>query len=152
MNVDASLLARTTLGGMINFLNTYASFGGKVTDLAKLNEPQAAEFYMKNFMQALGVEGQVSREAALKFADACARQILRVLGKFSQVNEQRTANQDRQPRGRSRQGTSTSNSARASRAAEPRDFKATNIFDTLEWWQRRRRKDYERDAKQSFLR
>ena len=102
MNVDASLLARTTLGGMVNFIKTYYSYGGKVTDLAKLNEPQAAEFYMKNFMQALGIEGQVSREAALKFADACSRQMLRVMGKLREVNEQRTANQDRQPRGRSR--------------------------------------------------
>ncbi len=102
MNVDASLLARTTLGGMMNFVRTFYSYGGKVTDLAKLNEPQAAEFYMKNFMQALGIEGQVSREAALKFADACSRQMLRVMGKLREVNEQRAANQDRQPRGRSR--------------------------------------------------
>jgi hypothetical protein len=102
MNVDASLLARTTLGGMVNFIKTYYSFGGKVTDLAKLNDPQAAEFYMKNFMQALGVEGQVNRDAALKFADACSRQMLRVMGKLREVNQQRSANQERQPRGRSR--------------------------------------------------
>jgi hypothetical protein len=102
VSVDASLLARTTLGGMVNFLNTYASYGGKVTDLAKLNDPQAAEFYLQNFLKAFGQEGPVNRETALKFADTCARQILRVLGKVSQINEQRAASQERQPRGRSR--------------------------------------------------
>jgi hypothetical protein len=102
MNVDASLLARTTFGGMINFINTYQSFGGKVTDLARLNDPQAAEFYLQNFLKALGQEGPVNREAAIKFADACGKQMLRVLGKLLQVNEQRAANQERLPRGRSR--------------------------------------------------
>jgi len=102
MNVDASLLARTTLGGMVNFLNTYNSYGGKVTDLAKLNDPQQAEFYMQNFMKALGIEGQVNRETALKFADACAKQMLRIIGKVSQVQAQR--NEQRQPRSRGQRG------------------------------------------------
>jgi hypothetical protein len=102
MNVDASLLARTTLGGMINFINTFNNYGGKVTDLAKLNDPQQAEFYMQNFMKALGVEGPVNRAAAIKFADACAKQMLRVMGKVSQVNGQR--NEQRQPRSRGQRG------------------------------------------------
>lgn len=126
MNVDASLLARTTLGGMMNFLNTYASYGGKVTDLAKLNDPQAAEFYLQNFLKALGQGGPVSRETALKFADACARQLLRVMGKVSQVN----ASQERQPRGRSRGQrvpTQLREGIRGSRA--PRFKTNEDIFD-----------------------
>jgi hypothetical protein len=99
MNVDASLLARTTLGGMINFLHTYDRYGGKVTDLAKLNDPQQAEFYLQNFMKAFGVDGPVNRAAAVKFADACAKQLLRVLGRVSQVNGQRNE-QQRQTRAR----------------------------------------------------
>jgi hypothetical protein len=101
-NVDASLLARTTLGGMMNFLRTYDSYGGRVTDLSKLNDPKQAEFYLQNFMQALGVPGSANRETAVKFADACAKQLLRVMGKVSEVNRQRQeaqANQ-RQPRAR----------------------------------------------------
>jgi hypothetical protein len=100
MNVDASLLARTTLGGMINFLRTYDSYGGRVTDLAKLNDPQQAEFYLQNFMQALGIEGQANRETAIRFADACAKQMLRVMGKISQVNAQRSESPQRQPHAR----------------------------------------------------
>ena len=100
MNVDAMLLARTALGGMISFVNTFNGYGGKVTDLAKLNNPQNAEFYMQNFMKALGVEGQVNREAALKFADACGRQMLRVMGKISQLQAQRNAAPQKQTRAR----------------------------------------------------
>jgi len=102
VNVDASLLARTVAGGLMNFLNTYDSYGGKVTDLARLNSPENAEFYMQNFMKALGVEGPVNRAAAIKFADACAKQMLRVIGKVSQVNGQR--NEQRQPRSRGQRG------------------------------------------------
>jgi hypothetical protein len=101
-NVDASLLARTTLGGMMNFLRTYDSYGGRITDLSKLNDPKQAEFYLQNFMQALGVPGSANRDTAVKFADACAKQLLRVMGKVSEVNRQRQeaqANQ-RQPRAR----------------------------------------------------
>ena len=100
MNVDASLLARTVAGGLMNFLNTFSSYGGKVTDLAKLNSPENAEFYMQNFMKALGVDGPVNRAAAVKFADACAKQMLRVMGKISQVNSQRATSQPRQARAR----------------------------------------------------
>jgi hypothetical protein len=56
---------------------------------------------MQNFMQALGIEEQINREAALKFADACAKQMLRVMGKISQINEQRAASQPRQSARRS---------------------------------------------------
>ena len=94
------LLARTTLGGLINFVNTFNGYGGKVTDLAKLNYPEQAEFYMQNFMKALGVEGQVNRGAALKFADACGRQMLRVMGRISQVQAQRNAAPQKQTRAR----------------------------------------------------
>lgn len=98
-HVDSMLLARVTFGGMINFLNTYAQYGGKVTDVTKLNDPQQAEFYMGQFLKALGVEGQVNREAALKFADCCGKQILRVLGKITQA---RAAEQQGQPRGKNK--------------------------------------------------
>jgi len=100
MNVDASLLARTVAGGLMNFLSTFNNYGGKVTDLAKLNSPENAEFYMQNFMKALGVDAPVNRAAALKFADACAKQMLRVMGRISQVNGQRAASQPRQTRAR----------------------------------------------------
>lgn len=100
INVDAMLLARTTLGGMVNFLRTYDAYGGKVTDLAKLNDPRQAEFYLQNFVKAFGQDGPVNREAAVRFADACAKQLLRVVGKISQVNAQRAQEQQRQPRSR----------------------------------------------------
>jgi hypothetical protein len=102
MNVDASLLARTVAGGLMNFLNTFNNYGGKVTDLARLNSPENAEFYMQNFMKALGVDAPVNRAAALKFADACAKQMLRIIGRVSQVNGQR--NEQRQPRSRGQRG------------------------------------------------
>jgi hypothetical protein len=138
MNVDAMLLARTTLGGMINFLNTYQSYGGKVTDLAKLNDPQQAEFYMQNFMRALGIEGQINREAALKFADACAKQMLRVMGKISQVNEQRAASQERQPRGRSRGQRVPAGMREGIRGSKAPRFKSNqDVFDggTMDYYQ-----------------
>jgi hypothetical protein len=100
-NVDPSLLARTVQGGMFNFLNTvYQKFGGRISDLRQINDPQAAEFYMGNFMKALGVEGQPNRETAIKFADACGKYLLGVIGKLQRAKEQNAASQ--QSKGRSR--------------------------------------------------
>lgn len=101
MPVDSSLLARTVLGGAVNFIKTCESYGWKITDLSKINDPQTAEFYLQNFMKALGVEQQVSRETALKFADAFGKQMLRVWGKLSEASAQRAASQ---PRGKAQRG------------------------------------------------
>jgi hypothetical protein len=103
-NVDPVHLARTVQGGMFNFLNTYYQrFGGRVSDLRQLNEPQAAEFYMQNFMRALGVEGQPDRQTAIRFADACGKYILGVVGKLQRAQEQNTASQGKGSRSRTSQ-------------------------------------------------
>lgn len=100
MNVDASLLARTVQGGLFNFLNTYQRFGGKVTDLAKLNDPEASEFYFASFMKALGQEGPVNRTAALRFADSIGKYILSFLGRYGAAQDRTAPTQQTQPRGR----------------------------------------------------
>jgi hypothetical protein len=100
-NVDPTHLARTVQGGMFNFLNTYyQKFGGRVSDLRQINDPQAAEFYMGNFMKALGVEGQPDRQTAIRFADACGKYILGVVGKLQRAQEQNTASHGRGQRAR----------------------------------------------------
>jgi len=121
LNVDTMLLARTTLGGMVNFLNSYQRYGGRVTDLAKLNDPQQAEFYLQNFLKAFGQEGPVNRATAVKFADACAKQMLRVMGRISQVQTQR--NEARQKQTRSRGPRATAKEREAIRAARVPRFR-----------------------------
>jgi hypothetical protein len=95
MPVDSSLLARTVLGGAVNFIKTCEGYGWKITDLSKINSPETAQFYAQNFLKALGVEGQVNRDTAIKFADAFGKQMLRVWGKLSEAGAQRTAAQPR---------------------------------------------------------
>jgi hypothetical protein len=95
MPVDSSLLARTVLGGAVNFIKTCENYGWKTTDLSKLNDPEAAQFYAQNFLKALGIEQQVNRETAIKFADAFGKQMLRVWGKLSEAQAQRAAAQPR---------------------------------------------------------
>jgi hypothetical protein len=102
MPVDSSLLARTVLGGAVNFIKTCESYGWKITDLSKINNPETAEFYLGHFLKALGVEGQVNRETAIKFADAFGKQMLRVWGKLSEAQAQRAAAQ--QPRTKGQRG------------------------------------------------
>ena len=101
-NIDPSLLSRTVQGGMFNFLSTYyQKFGGRVSDLRQLNDPQQAEFYLSSFMKALGVEGQPDRQVAIRFADACGKYLLGVIGKLQRAQEQ---NASQQPRGRASRG------------------------------------------------
>jgi hypothetical protein len=95
MPVDSSLLARTVLGGAVNFIKTCESYGWKITDLSKINSPESAQFYAQNFLKALGIEQQVNRETAIKFADAFGKQMLRVWGKLSEASKQRAAAQPR---------------------------------------------------------
>src|SRR6202171_5753190 len=42
VDVDQQLLSQTFLGGVLNFYDTFQKYGGQVTDLSRLNDPQAA--------------------------------------------------------------------------------------------------------------
>ena len=90
MQVNEQLLAQTALGGMLNFIDTYSRYGGKVTDLSVLNTPDAAELFFGNFLRALGHDRPVDRTSAVKFADACGKYVLGMMGKLRQIQGQQT--------------------------------------------------------------
>src|ERR1700687_2357200 len=114
VDVDQQLLSQTVLGGVLNFYDTFQKYGGSVTDLAKLNDPQAAEMFLGNFMRALGSDQPVSRQTAIKVADALGNYLLGFIGKIN------TANQ-RQEEARQGQG-SRSNSGRGRGQRVPKRF------------------------------
>jgi len=82
--VDAQLLADVVFRGALNFLNTARSRPGE-TDVARLNDPEAAEWLLANFYRAFGVQQPVDRQTALKFADAAGKYLLSALGKYAQL-------------------------------------------------------------------
>ncbi len=95
--VDERLLADTVMRSTLNFIDTYSKYGGKVTDMGKLNDPQMAEWLLGNWLKAFGVDRQVTRQEALRFADAGGKYILSFLGKLGQINQR--AAQARQGQG-----------------------------------------------------
>ncbi len=100
---DEMLLARTAFRGMWNFIDTYAKAGGRVTDVTKLNTPEAAEWAYTNFLRALGSQGEPPRTsefrmAALRFADTMGKKVLSVLGKL-QSREKAPTGRARSSRG-----------------------------------------------------
>jgi hypothetical protein len=99
VQVDERLLANTVLSGTLSFLDTYSKLGGKVTDMSRLNSPEAAEWLLGNWLRAFGIDRPVDRATALRFADAGGKYILSFLGKLGQVQDRQAATQDRQPRG-----------------------------------------------------
>lgn len=98
--VDEQLLANTVMRASLNFLDTYNRYGGKVSDLAKLNDAGAAEMFLGNFLKAFGVNGPVDRASALKFADASGKYLLSMRDKVLAWYAAEQAKQ--QPRGKSR--------------------------------------------------
>lgn len=95
VQVDAQLLADTALRGALNFLSTYQQHGGRVTDLAKLNDPQAAEMFVGNIFRALGAPVAPTREMALKIADGYGKYLLSFVGKLGQIQQPKQAAQSR---------------------------------------------------------
>ena len=75
-------LANTVFGGLLNLFDTYQRHGGKVTDVSRLNDPEAAEQFLQNFLGSFGLTDKVDRQAAIEFADACAKRALGILGKL----------------------------------------------------------------------
>lgn len=90
LNVDDRLLADTVMRGAISFIDTYQRYGGKVTDMSKLNDPSSAEAVFGGFLRAFGIDRPVDRATALKFADAGGKYILSFIGKLGAI-QQRTA-------------------------------------------------------------
>lgn len=90
VQVDEMALTQTVLSGALNFIEAYNRSGGKVTDLAQLNDPRAAELFYGQFMKAFGVEGAgtpADRQAALKLADAAGKYLLSFLPKLGQLQQ-----------------------------------------------------------------
>src|SRR5579872_3316749 len=115
VNVDERLLADTVMRGTLSFLDTYSQYGGKVSDMSKLNNPQSAEAFFGGWLRAFGIDRPVDRATALKFADAGGKYILSFLGKLGQV-------QERQAQSRQGQG-SRSNSGRGRGQRVPQRFR-----------------------------
>jgi hypothetical protein len=95
VQVDSQLLADTALRGAVNFLQTYQQHGGRVTDLAKLNDPQAAEMFVGNIFRALGAPVAPTREMALKIADGYGKYLLSFVSKLGNVQQAKQAPQSR---------------------------------------------------------
>lgn len=127
--VDEQLLANTVFAGAMNFLDSYQKYGGKVSDMDQLNSPEAAEFFLGNFLKAFGLETQVDRTMALKFADAAGKYLLGFMAKVNQMQPQAQPSERRAGSGRRAQ----SSARRSSRFQSNAD-----IFDeeTLEQIQR----------------
>jgi hypothetical protein len=102
--VDENLLANTVMQGALSFLHTYQSYGGRVTDFAKLNDGALSEQFFGNFLRAFGIKGAVDRTSAIKFADAGGQYLLNMIGKINTINARNAEAQQRQPRGKSRGG------------------------------------------------
>jgi len=113
--VDEQLLANTVLGGVVNFYHTFQRYGGKVTDVSRINDPEAAMLFLGNFMRALGDTQPVSRPTAIKVADALGNYLLGFAGRVYQANQ-------RQAEARQGQG-GRSNSGRGRGARVPQRFK-----------------------------
>lgn len=96
--VNETQLANTVFYGLLNLFDTYQRNGGRVTDVSKLNHPEAAEQFLQNFIGSFGVTGKVDRQAAIKFADACAKQALGILGKLRTAAAARAQEQQRPAR------------------------------------------------------
>jgi hypothetical protein len=113
--VNEQLLADTVLRGVLNFYDTYQRHGGKVADVSRLNDAEAAELFLGNFMQALGATQPASRQTALKVADALGNYLLGFIGKINQTNQ-------RQAEARQGQG-GRSNTGRGRGQRVPQRFK-----------------------------
>jgi hypothetical protein len=95
VEVDAQLLSNTVFCGALNFIATYRSLGGRVTEMARLNDPQAAEQFAGQFLRAFGVEGPIDRASALKLADAGAKHLLKLIARVEQIQPQQPARPQR---------------------------------------------------------
>jgi hypothetical protein len=104
VQVNEQMLANTAFRGALNFFDTYTQYGGKITDMAKLNAPESAQMFLSSWLQAFGINRQPGREESLKFADACGKYFLSFLGRRGAAQDRVAAaeNQGRQSRGRSR--------------------------------------------------
>jgi hypothetical protein len=122
------MLANTAFRGALNFFDTYTQFGGKVTDMAKLNAPEAAQMFLSSWLQAFGVNRPVGREESLKFADACGKYFLSFLGRRGAAQDRiaATQNQGRQSRGRSRGQRVPAQFREGIKGAKPPRFKTNS--------------------------
>jgi hypothetical protein len=131
-HVNERALAGTVLAGVMNFIDSYQRFGGRITDVSQLNEPAMAEQWANSLLTALGYQGGVDRAVALKLADAGGKYVLSMISKLQQMQPQQRG-QGRQSRGNSARQT-------ARRAARgPSRFQTNqDIFDedTMDRWQR----------------
>jgi hypothetical protein len=128
-SVNESLLASTVLSGVLNFVDSYMRAGGRVQSLEQLNSPEVAEYFLGNFLKAFGVETQVDRGMALKFADAAGNYLLKFMGKVGQIQPQ-AANS----RGRAQASRTQATRTQSRRQASSRMRSNQDIFDdeTLE--------------------
>jgi len=137
---NEQLLAGTVFQGVLNFYATYQQLGGKVTSVDQLNSPENAEHFLGNFLKAFGVETQVDRTVALRFADAAGKYLLGFMGKLNQIQPEPARPQ------RSRAGASRSSGQQRATGRAPRKAASdrstrfrTNgdIFtdDVMDFWQ-----------------
>jgi hypothetical protein len=87
VQVDAQGLTNTVLGGVLNFLHTYQSFNGRVTDMDQLNSADNAVHYLGGILRAFGIDAVPDRAIAIRFADACGNYLLNFLGKVQQIQQ-----------------------------------------------------------------
>jgi hypothetical protein len=139
--VNEQLLTGTVLQGVLNFYATYQARGGKVTSVDQLNSPEMAEQFLGNFLRAFGVEGQVDRGMALRFADAGGKYLLGFLGKLSAIQPQPARPQSQRSRASApRSSVQQRSSGRAPSKGSGRSTRfRTNgdIFtdDVMDFWQ-----------------
>jgi hypothetical protein len=104
--VDSQRLANTVLASARNFIEATKTHG-LTASLNRLNEGEAAEFYVNNLLQSFGINQPADRAHALQIADAFGKYMLGVLGKLPQA-AQRQAQQRTQAARNSRPGKKSS--------------------------------------------
>jgi hypothetical protein len=114
VQVNEQLLTGTVLQGVLNFYASYQQLGGKVTSVDQLNSPEMAEHFLGNFLRAFGVETQVDRGMALRFADAAGKYLLGFMGKLNAMPPQTARPQPQRRASASRSSGQQRSSARAS--------------------------------------
>jgi hypothetical protein len=108
VQVNERQLAETVFLGAVNFLGTYQQFGGKVSNLDQLNNPEAAEWFLGSFLQAVGVQNAaVDRTVALKLADAGGKYLLSFMNKVGQLQPRQQASRRQSGQRASRRGFRT---------------------------------------------
>jgi len=133
ISINPEQFSSVILAGTMNFLQAANTYGLDAS-LDRLNTPEAAEAFANAFHKCFGQNQPVTRDYALKIADAGGRYILSTLKKLAAHQAQAPPGQQQRSRqGRSssgaRQGSGARQSQPRSRAGQQRFQSNADLFD-----------------------